>query len=75
MGSTQNCRRNFGKVRIGRQTTKGDSMSWLLILVFIILVIIVFGLGFVVKALLWVALALFILWIIYVLISLLRRGR
>jgi len=50
-------------------------MSWLLILVFIILVIIVFGLGFVVKALLWVALALFILWIIYVLISLLRRGR
>jgi hypothetical protein len=48
-------------------------MPWLLIL-FIVIVIVVFGLGFLVKALLWVAIALFVLWLVYLLISLLRRG-
>jgi hypothetical protein len=41
-------------------------LLWILL---IIIVIIVFGLGFVVKALFWVALALFILWLIGLIIS------
>ncbi len=49
-------------------------MPWLLIL-FIIIVIVVFGLGFVVKTLFWVALVLFILWIIALLLGLLRGKR
>jgi len=51
-----------------------DIMPWLLIL-FIIIVIVVFGLGFVVKTLFWVALVLFILWIIALLLGLLRGKR
>jgi predicted membrane protein len=51
-----------------------DIMSWLLIL-FIVIVIVVFGLGFVVKTLFWVALVLFILWIISLLLGLLRGKR
>ena len=47
-------------------------MNWLLIL-FIILVVIVFGLGFVVKWLFWIALALFVVWIITLLVDRLRR--
>jgi hypothetical protein len=49
----------------------GGHMLW--ILLFVIIVIIVFGLGFVVKALFWVALVLFILWIIVLLVRMLRR--
>jgi len=47
-------------------------MSWLLIL-FIIVVVVVFGLGFVVKWLFWIALALFVVWIITLLVDRLRR--
>jgi len=47
-------------------------MNWLLIL-FIILVVVVFGLGFVVKWLFWIALALFVVWIITLLVNRLRR--
>ena len=47
-------------------------MNWLLIL-FIILVVVVFGLGFVVKWLFWIALALFVVWIITLLVDRLRR--
>jgi len=47
-------------------------VNWLLIL-FIIVVIIVFGLGFVVKWLFWIALALFLVWIITLIIDRLRR--
>jgi len=47
-------------------------MSWLLIL-FIIVVIIVLGLGFVVEWLFWIALALFVIWIITLLVDRLRR--
>ena len=47
-------------------------MNWLLIL-FIILVIVVFGLGFVVKWLFWIALALFLVWIITLIVDRLRR--
>ena len=47
-------------------------MNWLLIL-FIIVVIVVFGLGFVVKWLFWIALALFVVWIITLLFDRLRR--
>lgn len=47
-------------------------MNWLLIL-FIIVVVIVFGLGFVVKWLFWIALALFVVWIITLLVNRLRR--
>jgi hypothetical protein len=47
-------------------------MNWLLILL-IILVLLAFGFGFVVKWLFWVALALFVIWIITLLIGLLRR--
>ena len=45
-------------------------LLWILL---IIIVIIVFGLGFVVKALFWVALALFILWLISLILSMFRR--
>jgi hypothetical protein len=45
-------------------------LLWILL---IIIVIIVFGLGFVVKALFWVALALFILWLISLIVSMFRR--
>ena len=47
-------------------------MLWLLILL-IIIVLVVFGLGFIVEWLFWVALALFLVWIIVLLIRLLRR--
>jgi hypothetical protein len=47
-------------------------MTWLLIL-FIIVVVVVFGLGFVVKSLFWIALALFVVWIITLLFARLRR--
>jgi hypothetical protein len=46
-------------------------MLWLIL--FIIIVLVVFGLGFVVKALFWVALALFIVWLISLIVSLFRR--
>lgn len=45
---------------------------WLWILLFIV-VIIIFGLGFVLKALFWVALALLIVWIIGLIASRLRK--
>jgi hypothetical protein len=45
-------------------------LLWILL---IIIVIVVFGLGFVVKALFWVALALFVLWLIGMIISRSRR--
>jgi len=47
-------------------------VNWLLIL-FIIVVIVVFGLGFVVKWLFWIALALFLVWIITLIVDRLRR--
>jgi hypothetical protein len=47
-------------------------VNWLLIL-FIIVVVVVFGLGFVVKWLFWIALALFVVWIITLLVDRLRR--
>jgi len=47
-------------------------MNWLLIL-FIIVVIVVFGLGFVVEWLFWIALALFVIWIITLLVARLRK--
>ena len=47
-------------------------LLWILL---IIIVIIVFGLGFLVKALFYVALALFILWLISLLVSLIRGRR
>ncbi|MBN1628830.1 MAG: hydrophobic protein [Thermoleophilia bacterium] len=47
-------------------------MNWLLI-IFIIVVLVVFGLGFVVKWLFWIALALFVVWIITLLVDRLRR--
>lgn len=47
-------------------------MTWLLI-IFIIVVVVVFGLGFVVKSLFWIALALFVVWIITLLVARLRR--
>lgn len=46
-------------------------MLWLLILL-IIVVIVVFGLGFVVEWLFWIALALFLIWIITLLVRLIR---
>ncbi len=46
-------------------------MLWLIL--FIIIVLVVFGLGFVVKVLFWVALALFIVWLIAFVVSLFRR--
>jgi hypothetical protein len=45
-------------------------LLWILL---IIVVIIVFGLGFLAKALFYVALALFILWLISLIVSLIRR--
>jgi hypothetical protein len=45
---------------------------WLWILL-IIVVIVVFGLGFVFEALLWVALALFILWLVSLIVSRFRK--
>ena len=47
-------------------------MNWLLIF-FIIVVVVVFGLGFVVKWLFWIALALFVVWIITLLVDRIRR--
>ncbi len=47
-------------------------MNWLLIL-FILVVVVVFGLGFVVKWLFWIALALFVVWVISLLVDRLRR--
>jgi hypothetical protein len=50
------------------------AMLWLL-LIFIV-VVIVFGLGFVVETLFWVALVLFILWLIILVVNALRgRGK
>ena len=55
-------------------TQQGEvHMGWPLMLLILIIVIVVFGLGFVVKALFWVALVLFILWIIYVIVNSFRR--
>jgi hypothetical protein len=45
-------------------------LLWILL---IIIVIVVFGLGFLVKALFWVALALLILWLVGLIISRFRR--
>ena len=45
-------------------------LLWILL---IVIVIIVFGLGFAVKALFWVALVLFILWLIALIVSRFRR--
>ena len=50
---------------------KGKNMLWLIL--FIIIVLVVFGLGFFIKALFWVALALFIVWLISLIVSLFRR--
>ena len=46
----------------------------LALILFLILVVVLFGLGFVVKALLWVAVALFIVWLIGLLVGR-RRSR
>jgi hypothetical protein len=46
-------------------------LLWILL---IIIVLIVFGLGFVFKALFWVALALFILWLIGAIVRMFRRS-
>jgi hypothetical protein len=46
-------------------------LLWILL---IIIVLIVFGLGFVFKVLFWVALALFILWLIGVILGMFRRN-
>jgi hypothetical protein len=45
----------------------------LMLILFIIIVVVVFGLGFVVKSLFWIALALFVVWIITLLFDRLRR--
>ena len=45
-------------------------LLWILL---IIIVIVVFGLGFLFKALFWVALALFVLWLISLIVSQFRR--
>jgi hypothetical protein len=45
-------------------------LLWILL---IIIVVVVFGLGFLVKALFWVALALFVLWLVGMIISRFRR--
>jgi hypothetical protein len=66
--------RRFNVPRTGQlpfRKREGGNVFWLI--VFIVIVIVVFGLGFVVKALLWVALALFILWLISLIIAMLRR--
>jgi uncharacterized membrane protein YtjA (UPF0391 family) len=41
----------------------------------IVIVAVVFGLGFVVKSLIWVALVLFVIWLITLLVRLIRGGR
>jgi hypothetical protein len=58
---------------VGRfhRTKGGKNMLWLIL--FIIIVLVVFGLGFFIKALFWVALALFIVWLISLIVSLFRR--
>ena len=45
-------------------------LLWILL---IIIVVVVFGLGFLVKTLFWVALALFVLWLVGMIISRSRR--
>ena len=45
-------------------------LLWILL---IIIIVVVFGLGFLFKALFWVALALFILWLLGLIIRLFRR--
>jgi hypothetical protein len=45
------------------------------VILLIIAVIVVFGLGFVIKWLFWVAPALFVIWLISLFISLIRRGK
>jgi uncharacterized membrane protein YoaK (UPF0700 family) len=47
-------------------------LLWLLIILLIV-VIVVFGLGFVVESLFWIALALFIIWIVVLLVNAIRR--
>ncbi len=47
-------------------------MLWLMI-IFLVIVVVVFGLGFVVKTLFWIALVLFIIWVILMLVNALRR--
>jgi hypothetical protein len=42
-------------------------------IVLIVIVVVVFGLGFLAKALFWVALVLFILWLLGLIVSLFRR--
>ena len=49
-------------------------MSWWLIVLLLIVAIVVFGFGFVVNWLFWLALALFIVWIITLIIKRLSRG-
>ena len=46
----------------------------LFLILFLVLVLVVFGLGFAVKALFWVALVLFIIWLIGLLVGR-RSGR
>jgi uncharacterized membrane protein len=55
-------------------TEKGrrEEMSCLLI-IFLVIVVLVAGLGFVVKSLFWVALALFLIWIITLLWDRIRK--
>lgn len=45
----------------------------LALILFFLLVVVLFGLGFVVKTLLWVALVLFIIWLIGLLIGRMRH--
>jgi len=47
----------------------------LLLILFFVLVALVFGLGFAVNTLFWVALALFLIWIIGILVGGIRGGR
>lgn len=47
----------------------------LALILFFILVVIIFGLGFAVEILFWVALALFIIWIIGILLGAMSGGR
>jgi hypothetical protein len=54
------------------ETVEEDAMLIALILL-AILIILVFGLGFIVKTLFWVALILALIWIIAVLVNAIRR--
>lgn len=45
----------------------------LLWIILLILVIVIFGLGFVVKWLLWIGIVLFIIWLIMLLVTRMRR--